>query len=71
MFREMPLVELKDKYRKLSSLEKARRGWEDEYEVSLKQVKFFMIIYLAGYADEKCTGKLPLFFNVIGHIVLS
>lgn len=71
MFREMPLVELKDKYRKLSSLEKARRGWEDEYEVSLKQVKFFMIIYLAGYADEKCIGQLPLFFNWIEHIVSS
>lgn len=34
----MPLSELKNKYRKLSSLEKARSGWEDEYEVSSKQV---------------------------------
>lgn len=36
--REMPLAELKNKYRKISLLEKARSGWEDEYEVSSKQV---------------------------------
>ncbi|KAG7944262.1 hypothetical protein I3843_15G090800 [Carya illinoinensis] len=35
--REMPLAELKNKYRKISSLEKARSGWEDEFEVSSKQ----------------------------------
>lgn len=35
----MSLAEVKNKYRKLSSLEKARSGWEDEYEVSSKQVK--------------------------------
>ncbi|KAI4333252.1 hypothetical protein L6164_018085 [Bauhinia variegata] len=35
--REMPLAELKSKYRKVSSLEKAQTGWEDEYEVSSKQ----------------------------------
>ncbi|XP_021692563.2 protein FORGETTER 1 isoform X3 [Hevea brasiliensis] len=35
--REMPLSELRNKYRKLSSIEKARSGWEDEYEVSSKQ----------------------------------
>lgn len=34
----MPLAELKNKYRKVSSLEKARNGWESEYEVSSKQV---------------------------------
>jgi hypothetical protein len=37
--REMALAELKNKYRKMSSLEKARSGWEDEYEVSSKQVE--------------------------------
>ena len=37
--REMPLAELKNKYRKLLSLEKAHSGWEDEYEVSSKQVQ--------------------------------
>jgi hypothetical protein len=35
----MSLAELKNKYRKISSLEKARSGWEDEYEVSSKQVE--------------------------------
>ncbi|XP_028064644.1 protein FORGETTER 1-like isoform X3 [Camellia sinensis] len=35
--REMSLVELKNKYRKISSLEKACSGWEDEYKVSSKQ----------------------------------
>jgi hypothetical protein len=40
-FREMPLSELKSKYRKVSSLEKAQTGWEEEYEVSSKQVYFF------------------------------
>ncbi|KAG6384220.1 hypothetical protein SASPL_155979 [Salvia splendens] len=35
---EMTLTELKEKYRKLSALEKARTGWEGEYEVSSKQV---------------------------------
>ncbi|GAV85321.1 Helicase_C_4 domain-containing protein [Cephalotus follicularis] len=35
--REMPLPELKNKYRKMSSLQKAHSGWEDEYEVSSKQ----------------------------------
>lgn len=38
IFREMPMVELKNKYRKMASLEKARSCWEDEYEVSSKQV---------------------------------
>lgn len=37
--REMPLSELKDKYRKISSLEKARSCWENEYQVSSKQVR--------------------------------
>lgn len=36
--REMPLAELKSKYRKTSSLEKACSGWEAEYTVSSKQV---------------------------------
>ncbi|KAL2475855.1 RING/FYVE/PHD zinc finger superfamily protein [Abeliophyllum distichum] len=35
--REMPLAELKDKYRKVSSSEKAHSGWEEEYDISSKQ----------------------------------
>ncbi|MBA0783450.1 hypothetical protein Gotri_001160 [Gossypium trilobum] len=42
--REMTLAELKNKYRRISLLEKARRGWEDEYEVSSKQVCLNAII---------------------------
>ena len=38
----MPLSELKSKYRKISSLEKAQSGWEEEYKVSSKQVYFFI-----------------------------
>lgn len=50
--REMPLAELKDKYRKLPALEKARNGWEDEYEVSSKQVS--MICYISYWAKYTC-----------------
>lgn len=41
----MPLSELKSKYRKVSSLEKAQTGWEEEYEVSSKQVYFFSKVF--------------------------
>lgn len=41
----MPLSELKSKYRKISSLEKAQSGWEEEYEVSSKQVYFFIKLH--------------------------
>ncbi|CAN6455835.1 unnamed protein product [Victoria cruziana] len=34
---EMPLEELQSKYRKVSSLEKAQKGWQEEYEISSKQ----------------------------------
>jgi hypothetical protein len=34
----MPLTELKSKYRKVSSIEKVSKGWQDEYDVSSKQV---------------------------------
>ncbi|EMS67852.1 Protein strawberry notch-like protein 1 [Triticum urartu] len=36
--REMPLSELKGKYRKVSSIDKVSKGWQDEYDVSSKQV---------------------------------
>lgn len=38
IYREMSLAELKEKYRRLSTLEKARSGWEGEYDASSKQV---------------------------------
>jgi hypothetical protein len=36
--REMPLVELKSKYRKVSSIDKIGNGWQEEYDASSKQV---------------------------------
>lgn len=52
MPREMPLSELEEKYRKLSSLEKARTCWENEYHVSSKQVRDMSNINLCllGYS---------------------
>lgn len=41
--REMPLAELKSKYRKVSSIEKANKGWIEEYEVSSKQASGLQI----------------------------
>lgn len=34
----MPLVELKSKYRKVSSIDKIGNGWQEEYDASSKQV---------------------------------
>ncbi|RLN03180.1 hypothetical protein C2845_PM13G05560 [Panicum miliaceum] len=35
--REMPLVELKSKFRKVSSVDKVGKGWQEEYDASSKQ----------------------------------
>ncbi|KAH9676925.1 protein FORGETTER 1 [Citrus sinensis] len=65
--REMPLAELKNKYRKLSSIEKARSGWEDEYEVSSKQCMHGPKCKLANY----CTvGRRIQEVNVLGGLIL-
>ncbi|XP_009595784.1 protein FORGETTER 1 isoform X2 [Nicotiana tomentosiformis] len=65
--REMPLAELKDKYRKLSSLEKARHGWEDEYDVSLKQCMHGPKCKLGSF----CTvGRRLQEVNVLGGLIL-
>ncbi|XP_070038146.1 protein FORGETTER 1-like isoform X2 [Nicotiana tomentosiformis] len=64
---EMPLAQLKDKYRKLSSLEKARRGWEDEYDVSLKQCMHGPNCKLGSF----CTvGRRLQEVNVLGGLIL-
>jgi hypothetical protein len=34
----MPLTELKSKYRKVSSIDKVSKGWQEEYDASSKQV---------------------------------
>lgn len=65
--REMPLAELKNKYRKLSSIEKARSGWEDEYEVSSKQCMHGPKCKLGNY----CTvGRRIQEVNVLGGLIL-
>ncbi|KAK3042673.1 hypothetical protein RJ639_000925 [Escallonia herrerae] len=65
--REMPLAELKDKYRKISSLEKARSGWEDEYEVSSKQCMHGPNCKLGDF----CTvGRRLQEVNVLGGLIL-
>ncbi|GAV64893.1 PHD domain-containing protein/Helicase_C_4 domain-containing protein/AAA_34 domain-containing protein [Cephalotus follicularis] len=65
--REMPLPELKNKYRKMSSLQKARNGWEDEYEVSSKQCMHGPNCKLGNY----CTvGRRLQEVNVLGGLIL-
>ncbi|KAA8523387.1 hypothetical protein F0562_009809 [Nyssa sinensis] len=65
--REMPLKELKNKYRKISSLEKARSGWEDEYEVSSKQCMHGPNCKLGDF----CTvGRRLQEVNVVGGLIL-
>ncbi|KAL0398948.1 UNVERIFIED_CONTAM: protein FORGETTER 1 [Sesamum radiatum] len=65
--REMPLAELKDKYRKLSALEKARSGWEDEYEVSSKQCMHGPNCKLGNFCS---TGRRLQEVNVLGGLIL-
>ncbi|VFQ58762.1 unnamed protein product [Cuscuta campestris] len=65
--REMPLSELQDKYRRISSLDKARAGWEDEYDVSSKQCMHGPKCKLGNY----CTvGRRLQEVNVLGGLVL-
>ncbi|KAM2496241.1 hypothetical protein COP2_037067 [Malus domestica] len=65
--REMPLSELKSKYRKTSTVEKARGGWEDEYEVSSKQCMHGRNCKLGNF----CTvGRRLQEVNVLGGLIL-
>ncbi|XP_047315332.1 protein FORGETTER 1 [Impatiens glandulifera] len=65
--REMPLAELKNKYRKISSLEKACNGWEDEYEISSKQCMHGPNCKVGNF----CTvGKRLQEVNVLGGLIL-
>ncbi|GER33848.1 RING/FYVE/PHD zinc finger superfamily protein [Striga asiatica] len=65
--REMPLAELKDKYRKLSSLERARNGWEDEYGASSKQCMHGPKCKLGNFCT---TGRRLQEANVLGGLIL-
>ncbi|KAL5731294.1 udp-glycosyltransferase [Ranunculus cassubicifolius] len=66
--REMPLTELKNKYKKMTSLEKARKGWEDEFDVSSKQC---MHGPKCKVGPNYCTvGKRLQEVNVLGGLIL-
>ncbi|KAJ0858906.1 putative protein strawberry notch [Helianthus annuus] len=65
--REMPITELKDKYRKPKSLEKVQREWEDEYEVSSKQCMHGPKCKIRSF----CTvGKRIQEVNLLGGLIL-
>ncbi|XP_073279298.1 protein FORGETTER 1 [Primulina huaijiensis] len=65
--REMPLAELKDKYRKISALERAQKGWEDEYEVSSKLCMHGTNCKLGNF----CTvGRRVQEVNILGGLIL-
>ncbi|KHN35773.1 Protein strawberry notch like 1 [Glycine soja] len=65
--REMPLSELKSKYRKISSLEKAQSGWEEEYKVSSKQCMHGPNCKIGNF----CTvGRRLQEVNVLGGLIL-
>nr|GEX46630.1 protein FORGETTER 1 isoform X2 [Tanacetum cinerariifolium] len=65
--REMSITELKDKYRKTISLEKAQGGWKDEYEVSSKQCMHGPKCKLGSF----CTvGRRIQQVNVLGGLIL-
>ncbi|KAF5195402.1 strawberry notch-like protein [Thalictrum thalictroides] len=65
--REMPLDEVKNKYRKITSVEKACKGWEDEYILSSTQCMHGPKCKLANY----CTvGRRLQEVNVLGGLIL-
>ncbi|XP_004293788.1 PREDICTED: protein strawberry notch homolog 1 [Fragaria vesca subsp. vesca] len=65
--REMSLAELKSKYRKTSSLEKAHSGWKDEYDVSSKQCMHGPKCKIGNF----CTvGRRLQEVNVLGGLIL-
>ncbi|XP_058201465.1 protein FORGETTER 1-like isoform X1 [Rhododendron vialii] len=78
--REMLLTELKEKYVKVSYLEKARSGWEAEYEVSSKQVLLmaYICLYLQCMHGPNCklgnfctVGRRLQEVNVLGGLILQ
>lgn len=64
--REMSLPEIKSKYRKVSSIEKASKGWQDEYVVSSKQCMHGPKCKFGSY----CTvGRRLQEVNVLGGLI--
>ncbi|KAD4178713.1 hypothetical protein E3N88_27304 [Mikania micrantha] len=66
--REMSITELKDKYRKTVSLEKAHSGWKDEYEVSSKQCMHGPNCKLGSFCTVGRRRKQEV--NVLGGLIL-
>ncbi|XP_052151662.1 protein FORGETTER 1-like [Oryza glaberrima] len=65
--REMPLTELKSKYRKVSSIEKVNKGWQDEYDASSKQCMHGSKCKVGSY----CTvGRRLQEVNILGGLIL-
>ncbi|KAL6659053.1 hypothetical protein ACP70R_003093 [Stipagrostis hirtigluma subsp. patula] len=65
--REMPLVELKSKYRKVSSTEKISKGWQEEYDASSTQCMHGPKCKLGS----NCTvGRRLQEINILGGLIL-
>lgn len=66
----MSLAELKEKYRRLSALEKARSGWEGEYDASSKQVAIIryklLLVFMVFYYYAQCLqNELNIVWNIL------
>ncbi|TVU15826.1 hypothetical protein EJB05_39365 [Eragrostis curvula] len=65
--REMPLTELKSKYRKVSSIDKVSKGWQEEYDASSKQCMHGSKCKIGSY----CTvGRRLQEVNILGGLIL-
>ncbi|KAK3121295.1 hypothetical protein QOZ80_8BG0650290 [Eleusine coracana subsp. coracana] len=65
--REMPLVELKSKYRKISSIDKIGKGWQEEYDAASKQCMHGPKCKLGS----NCTvGRRLQEINILGGLIL-
>ncbi|KAF0899526.1 hypothetical protein E2562_020008 [Oryza meyeriana var. granulata] len=65
--REMSLVELKSKYRKVSSIDKIGNSWQEEYDASSKQCMHGPKCKLGSY----CTvGRRLQEINILGGLIL-
>ncbi|CAO2168418.1 unnamed protein product [Urochloa humidicola] len=65
--REMPLVELKSKYRKVSSVDKIGKGWQEEYDASSKQCMHGPKCKVGSH----CTvGRRLQEINILGGLIL-
>lgn len=65
--REMPSSELKSKYRKVSSIDKVSKGWQEEYDASSKQCMHGSKCKIGSY----CTvGRRLQELNILGGLIL-